>query len=264
MEETQPPARYRHDRTPDLRQRPDPRLLLAGPDRRAAPTEDQRRRTIRRLSAPHRPGLGACRSRPWRGTRRRTPTGPASCTRRGATSSSTSARRARLRRSTTVPADGSQLDPSTARNYEVGHRWQGWNGRVDTSLAASITSFETTSTSSESVTTFLQVGEQTSRGLDLDVNTDLGGQTHLILNYGFARPRFDDADDLTGKTPRFVPRHNVNVWLRKDWASGFNASHRRAVSGRAVRQRQQHGAARRIYDRRREPWGIAPTAGSGC
>ena len=33
-----------------------------------------------------------------------------------------------------------------------------------------------------------------------------------------------DADDLTGKTPRFVPKHNVNLWLRKDWASGFNAS----------------------------------------
>jgi iron complex outermembrane receptor protein len=46
----------------------------------------------------------------------------------------------------------------------------------------------------------------------------------LILNYGFARPRYNDAEDLTGRTPRFVPRHNVNVWLRKDWASGFNAS----------------------------------------
>ena len=55
-----------------------------------------------------------------------------------------------------------------------------------------------------SVTTFLQSASR-PRGLDLDVNTDLGGETHLIFNYGFARPRFDDAEELTGKTPRFVP-----------------------------------------------------------
>ena len=25
-------------------------------------------------------------------------------------------------------------------------------------------------------------------------------------------------------TPRYVPRHNVNLWLRKDWTSGLNAA----------------------------------------
>jgi len=124
---------------------------------------------------------------------------------------------------TTIPADGSQLEPSTARNYEVGHRWQGWNGRVDTSLAA-YSAVRNKLNVRQSVTTFIQVGEQTSRGVDLDVNTDLGGQTHLIVNYGFTRPRFEEAENLTGLTPRYVPRHNANVWLRKDWASGVNAS----------------------------------------
>ena len=87
----------------------------------------------------------------------------------------------------TVPPDGSQLDPSTARNYEVGHRWQGWNGRVDTSLAVyHIT--RNNVTVQESVTTFRQVGEQTASGLDVDINTDLGGRTYLIFNYGFSTP----------------------------------------------------------------------------
>ena len=53
MEETQTAARYRHGRTHDIRQRSRSRLLLAGPDRRAAPAEDQRRGTSRRLQAPH-------------------------------------------------------------------------------------------------------------------------------------------------------------------------------------------------------------------
>lgn len=124
---------------------------------------------------------------------------------------------------TDVPEDGSQLEPSTARNYEVGHRWQGWNGRVDTSAAVYYI-VRNNITVRESVTTFIQAGEQTSRGLDLDVNADLGGRTHLILNYGFTRPRFEDAEELTGLMPRWVPKHTANVWLRKDWESGLNAS----------------------------------------
>jgi outer membrane receptor protein involved in Fe transport len=125
---------------------------------------------------------------------------------------------------TTIPADGSQLDPSTARNIEVGHRWQGWNGRVDTNLGVyHIT--RNNVTIRESVTTFLQVGEQTSKGLDLDVNTDLGGQTYLIFNYGFSSPRYDsDAGSLAGLRPRFVPKNMANLWVRKDFRSGFNAA----------------------------------------
>ena len=124
---------------------------------------------------------------------------------------------------TTVPPDGSQLDPSTARNIEAGHRWRGWNGRVDTNLAVyRIT--RNNVTVQESVVSFLQIGEQTAKGVDLDVNTDLGGRTYLIFNYGFAEPRFEDADDLNGLMPRFVPKHTVNAWLRKDFASGFNAA----------------------------------------
>jgi iron complex outermembrane receptor protein len=124
---------------------------------------------------------------------------------------------------TTIPEDGSQLDPSTARNFEVGHRWQGWNGRVATNVAFYYTVKNNLSIR-ESATTTSQVGEQTARGLDVDLNTDLGGQTHLIFNYGFARPRFDDAEELTGLQPRFVPENNVNLWLRKDWVIGLNAA----------------------------------------
>jgi iron complex outermembrane recepter protein len=123
----------------------------------------------------------------------------------------------------TVPPDGSNLDPSTARNYEIGHRWQGWNGRVDTSLAVyHIT--RNNVTVQETVTTFRQIGEQTSKGLDVDINTDLGSGTYLIFNYGFATPRYEDADDLSGLRPRFVPRNLVNLWVRKDFRRGFNAA----------------------------------------
>jgi TonB-dependent siderophore receptor len=123
----------------------------------------------------------------------------------------------------TVPADGSQLEPSTARNYEFGHRWQGWNGRVDTTAAAYYVVRNNVAVQ-QSVISYIQVGEQNSKGLDVDVNTDLGARTYLVFNYGLSTPRFEDAEALSGKTPRFVPKHNVNLWLRKDWAGGLNAA----------------------------------------
>jgi len=124
---------------------------------------------------------------------------------------------------TTVPADGSQLDPSTSKSVEVGHRWQGFAGRVDTSVAGYYVVRNNLAVR-QSVTSLIQAGEQRSKGLDIDVNTDLGGRTALIVNYGFAAPIFTDAAALTGKMPRFVPRHTANVWVRKDWASGFNVA----------------------------------------
>jgi iron complex outermembrane recepter protein len=124
----------------------------------------------------------------------------------------------------TVPADGSQLDPSTARNYEGGHRWQGFNGRVDTSLALYHITRNNVAVQ-QSVTTFEQIGEQRSKGVDLDVNTDLGGQVYLLFNYGFTQPKFEDAgSDLSGRVPRFVPKHLTNLWVRKDFSSGLNAA----------------------------------------
>jgi len=124
---------------------------------------------------------------------------------------------------TTVPADGTKLDPSTAVNYEVGHRWQGLNGRLDTTAAIYYTTRNNV-TVQQSVISFIQVGEQRSKGFDFDLNADLGSQTSLIFNYGFAAPKFADDEDLAGKTPRFAPKHNVNLWLRKDFRGGLNAA----------------------------------------
>src|SRR5262245_49729457 len=65
----------------------------------------------------------------------------------------------------TVPADGTQLEPSTGRNYEFGHRWQGWNGRVDTTAALYFVSRNNVAVQ-QSALQYIQVGEQSSKGLD--------------------------------------------------------------------------------------------------
>jgi TonB-dependent siderophore receptor len=128
-----------------------------------------------------------------------------------------------------IPSDGSELKPQRGGGYEAGHRWQGWNGRIQTSLALYRIE-QNNLTFSQSLTSVVQAGKQTSEGVDLDINADLGARTRLIVNYGYTEPRFDeffdpDAEaDLSGRRPRFAQKHAVNAWLNKSWTSGLNAS----------------------------------------
>ena len=122
---------------------------------------------------------------------------------------------------------GLELKPRYGRGYEVGYRWQGWQGRIQTSIAAyhieqNNLSFTT------SPGTVVQAGKQTSKGIDLDINADLSHGTRLILNYGYTVPKFNefidpDDGDLSGNLPRFTQKQALNVWLHKTWTSGFSA-----------------------------------------
>ena len=76
------------------------------------------------------------------------------------------------------------------------------------------------------------------------------------------RAPLDDAEELTGMTPRFVPRHNVNVWRRKDWQSGFNAGFGVRYLGERSSQTTT-GYSRRLHDCFGSRKGIVQTAGSG-
>lgn len=128
---------------------------------------------------------------------------------------------------TTIPSDGSTLKPVTGCSYEVGHRWQGWNGRVQTSLAFYKIERQNV-VIPLGMNRYAQAGQQSSRGIDLDINSDIGHGIRLVANYGYTLPRYDDYTvldfDYAGRNPRFVQRHAVNLWLNKAWRSGITAS----------------------------------------
>jgi len=128
---------------------------------------------------------------------------------------------------TDIPANGAELKPRTGRNFEVGHRWQGFSGRLQTSVA--LYHLEQNNLSfAETPTTVVQAGQQTARGVDVDINADLGHGTRLIANYGYTQPKFTDfvTEDgvFTGNQPQFVQKHAANVWLHKGWRSGLITS----------------------------------------
>jgi iron complex outermembrane recepter protein len=126
-----------------------------------------------------------------------------------------------------VPPDGSELKPRHGRGFETGYRWQGLDNRIQTSVAWYHIE-QNNLTFSEGLTSVIQAGKQTSKGIDVDVNADLGHRTRLIVNYGYTNPKFKDFVfddfDYAGLLPRFAQKHAVNAWLHKSWASGFNAA----------------------------------------
>ncbi|MEO8053380.1 MAG: TonB-dependent receptor, partial [Acidobacteriota bacterium] len=124
----------------------------------------------------------------------------------------------------TLPATGPALDPETGRSYEVGHRWQSTDRRFTTNLA--LYKIERNNVViSRGMGRFDQAGQQSSKGIDLDINGDIGHGIHMLANYGYAFSRFDNyvegGDDLSGNHSRYTPAHTGNLWLTKFWKSGF-------------------------------------------
>jgi iron complex outermembrane receptor protein len=130
---------------------------------------------------------------------------------------------------TNVPADGRELLPETGRAFEIGHRIQAFGGRfkVDTALYQIKRQNVVIALPNAN---FEQAGQQSSRGLDLDINGNIGKGFRLIANYGYTLPRFDNffaanrTINLTGFRPRFTQRHATNLWLTKAWNNGLTAS----------------------------------------
>jgi iron complex outermembrane receptor protein len=126
---------------------------------------------------------------------------------------------------TTLPTSGEPLKPETGRSYEAGYRWQGLTGRLRTSLAFYQIERQNV-VISRGMGRFDQAGQQTAKGIDLDISGDLGYGLRVTANYGYTLPRFDQffsGVDLSGRLPRFAQRHAANLWIAKSWNTGFMA-----------------------------------------
>jgi iron complex outermembrane receptor protein len=130
---------------------------------------------------------------------------------------------------TTIPADGSELEPETGQSYEFGHRWQALGGRLNFSTAA-YKIYRQNVVIARGNQLFDQAGQQSASGIDFDLNGQLPSGVRVIANYGFTQPRFDNffisngAVNLSGFRPRFTQKHAANLWLTKVWKSNITTS----------------------------------------
>lgn len=130
---------------------------------------------------------------------------------------------------TAVPADGRELVPETGRSFELGHRIQAFGGRFKVDTAAYQIKRQNVVIGLP-LGDFEQAGQQSARGIDMDINGNIGKGWRVIANYGYTLPRFDrflasqGRVDLSGFRPRFTQRHATNFWLTKAWLNGITAS----------------------------------------
>ncbi|WP_372879043.1 TonB-dependent receptor [Spongiibacter marinus] len=103
---------------------------------------------------------------------------------------------------------------------ELGVKQQYWQGRLQTRLAVyDIVKRDLLSADPGGVQR--QIGEQSSRGIEWEVYTQVSESVSLDFNLALARARYEEfvkgSDDLSGNTPRNVAEKTANLWLRWQW-----------------------------------------------
>ena len=123
-------------------------------------------------------------------------------------------------------------EPEEGKQVEVGAKLQFLDGKAF--LGGSVYALKRDNIAIPDSTGFLkQVGDQKSRGFELDFTAEPSKGFVTYASYAFTDSEltaFADSVltqtgilvfDRSGNTPPFVPKHLVNVWLSKEWGSGF-------------------------------------------
>lgn len=119
---------------------------------------------------------------------------------------------------------GGALDPTTSEQYEVGLKYEprGWN----TAFTASVYDLRKKDDVlfDSSVGDYRQVGASRSKGVELELNSDLNENLNVTAAYTYTDSRItkDVAGSLyEGHQMTGVPRNQASVWSTYRWRDGF-------------------------------------------
>ncbi|AMB87330.1 TonB-dependent receptor [Pseudomonas agarici] len=117
-----------------------------------------------------------------------------------------------------------KFDLSTAKQSEIGLKQMFWDQRGEWTLAAyHIVKKKLLTTDPRNAQNQLQVGQQSSDGLEVSLDLKLTHDWQLQANASVLRAQYDDFDQSLGGTvvsykgnrPADVPRRTANLWLNK-------------------------------------------------
>lgn len=132
----------------------------------------------------------------------------------------------------------SDLKLTRGRQYEIGVKQVLWGGAFEWSLSAyDIVKTDLLVRDYSTVPAgLMQVGQQSSKGIEAAVGAELGGGWRVDANGTILKARYDDFQafdfgggqfflvDFSGKVPLLVPEKTANVWLSWAFAPGWQAS----------------------------------------
>jgi iron complex outermembrane recepter protein len=119
-------------------------------------------------------------------------------------------------------ADGTFLPPERGTQYEVGIKAD-FNDRLSATLAAyEITKTNIATTDPNDPDGFsIPIGEQRSRGIELDIAGEILPGWNLIASYGYTNAEITRSTDLRvgAKVPK-VPQHKASLWSTYEFRQG--------------------------------------------
>lgn len=119
------------------------------------------------------------------------------------------------------------LDLAEGKQIEVGVKQKLWDGRLQYTLSLfDITKTDLLSRDPSGVQR--QIGEQTSRGIELEVFWRPLDQLSVDFNVALTDADYEEfvsgSDDFSGKTPRSVPEKTANLWLTWQFAHAWSVA----------------------------------------
>jgi len=141
---------------------------------------------------------------------------------------------------------GTQIDPATSKNYEIGLKGQLFDGRVNTSLAAYRIEQEGTAVYDEdaegppqsaATCCYFNAGEVVSKGFDAEISGELAKGLQLMAGYTYSRLEAKNANEGRSTFEGVTPKHLLKVWGTwqlpgelQDWKVGLGAISQSATS----------------------------------
>ncbi|MEM6425250.1 MAG: TonB-dependent siderophore receptor [Cyanobacteria bacterium P01_D01_bin.128] len=117
---------------------------------------------------------------------------------------------------------GGTLDPERGEQFEIGTRAELLGGRLVANLALFNIVKENVATTDPNNQIFsVAIGEQRSRGVELDVMGEVLPGWNVVANYAYTDTEItEDNDGLAGNQLFGVPEHNANLWTTYDVEDG--------------------------------------------
>ncbi|MDZ8105446.1 MAG: TonB-dependent siderophore receptor [Nostoc sp. DedQUE12a] len=110
--------------------------------------------------------------------------------------------------------DGTQFQPTTGEQFEVGIKTEFLDGRLSATLAAYQITKQNISTPDPDRPGFnIQIGEQQSQGIELDIAGQVIPGLNLIASYAYTDAKTtQDNSGFEGNLVSNVPRHSASFW----------------------------------------------------
>ncbi len=119
-------------------------------------------------------------------------------------------------------AEGDRFDPINYTQLEAGIKGELWQGRIIPSVAIyEIVGTNILIADQENPGYSLQGGEQTSRGIEVELIANPLKGWNILTGYSYNEPEYSKADANEGNRPNGLPKTSFNLWTSYQVSSGL-------------------------------------------